>query len=288
MNTTKRSVSYIVDLIKTSLVNQYSENEIQNFIYLIFEYLLNYTKIDIHINSNETISRETEKHIYEIISDLKKYKPVQYIFGKTEFYGLPFRVSPDVLIPRQETEELVDWIIRDNKGTINQILDIGTGCGCIAVVLARELFQSVVDAMDISAKAIEIAKNNAIINEVSINFRQYDILKYDTAMAGANYDIIVSNPPYVRESEKSGLPLNILNYEPPESLFVPDNDPLVYYRAIAKFGLKYLNNKGKLYFEVNESLAKEVAEELTCSNYKKIEIKTDIAGKDRMIKACKD
>jgi len=287
MNISNKTVLDTVNLIKINLVNHYPDNEIQNFIYLIFEYLLNYTKIDLHINSNKTISLKTEKQINEIINDLKIYKPVQYIFGKTEFYGLQFRVSPDVLIPRQETEELVDWIIKDNKGNKSKILDIGTGCGCIAVVLAKALSRSVIEATDISAKAIELAKHNASMNNVSVNYRLYDILKYDTNKISTYYDIIVSNPPYIRESEKPFLPENVLNYEPRESLFVPDNDPLVFYRVIAKFGLQSLKNKGRLYFEVNEALANEVAEELKRHNYNKIEIKKDISGKDRMVKAYK-
>ena len=287
MNNSKKTISDIVSRIKINLVNHYSGNEIQNFIYLIFEYLLNYTKIDIHINSNKTISDKTEKQVNEIIDDLKRYKPVQYIFGKTEFCGLPFRVSSCVLIPRQETEELVDWLIKDNRGNKTKILDIGTGCGCIAVVLAKVLPHSVIKAIDVSSKAIELARYNAYINRVSVNFSQYDILKYKANKINADYDIIVSNPPYIRESEKSGLPENVLKYEPQESLFVPDDDPLIFYRTIAAFGLQALKEMGRLYFEVNEALANDVAEELTRHNYKKIEIKKDILGKDRMIKAFK-
>jgi len=287
MNNSNKTVSHIVNRIKINLANLYPDNEIQSFIYLIFEYLLNYTKIDIHINSNKTISRRTEKRIDEIINDLKKYKPVQYIFGKSEFYGLHFRVSPDVLIPRQETEELVDWIIKDARGNKSKILDIGTGCGCIAVALAKVMAHSVIDAMDASAKAIKLAKYNALMNEVAVNFTLYDIMKNDMEKISTDYDIIASNPPYIRESEKSALPKNVLNYEPRESLFVPDDDPLIFYRVIAEFGVHALKGGGRVYFEVNEALANEVVEELARHDYKKIEIKKDIAGKDRMVKAYK-
>jgi release factor glutamine methyltransferase len=282
-----RTVSDIVKIIKTNLSIHYSDNEIQSFIYLIFEYLLNYTKIDLHINSNATISQGTEKQINEIIKDLKNHKPVQYIFGKTEFYGLQFSVSPGVLIPRQETEELVDWIIKDEGDHAARILDIGTGCGCIAVALARFIAGASVDAIDISAEAVELAGRNALMNKVSVNFMVRDILNIEAGTLGPGYDIIVSNPPYVRESEKKALPDNVRNYEPAESLFVPDNDPLVFYRVIAEYGLQALKDEGRLYFELNENLGDEVCEELARFNYKRIGIKNDISGKKRMVRAFK-
>jgi release factor glutamine methyltransferase len=287
MNNSNKTVSNIVTRIKFNLLNHYPDNEIQNFIYLIFEHLLNYTKIDIHINSNKIISSKVENQINKIINDLKKNKPIQYIFNKTEFYGLPFRISPDTLIPRQETEELVDWIINDNKGNKYTILDIGTGCGCIAIVLARNLTSCNIEALDISKKAINMAKTNARINNASVRFFQCDILKYETKKLKRNYDIIVSNPPYIRESEKSALPGNVLYYEPQKALFVPDDDPLIFYSAIAKFGLRNLKDKGILYLEINEALAKQVTEELDKHNYEKIIIGKDINGKDRMVKAYK-
>ena len=287
MNTSKKTVSNIVAKIKLNLRDCYPDYEIQNFIYLIFEYLLNYTKIDIHNNRNKIISNKIAKQINKIINDLKKNKPIQYIFNKTEFYGLPFRVSSDTLIPRQETEELVDWIIRDNKGNKHTILDIGTGCGCIAIVLARNLTSCSIEALDISKKAINMAKINTRINNASVRFFQYDILKNETKKLKRNYDIIVSNPPYIRESEKSALPGNVLYYEPQKALFVPDDDPLMFYRAIAKFGLQNLKDKGILYLEINQALAKQVTEELAKHNYEKIIIGKDINRKDRMIKAYK-
>ncbi len=287
MKGSKKTVANIIARIKFNLLNQYPESEIQNFIYLIFEYLLNYTKIDIHLNSNLVISEKIAEEINEIVNELKKNKPIQYIFKKTEFYGLPFRLTPDTMIPRQETEELVDWIIKDNKENKFKILDIGTGCGCISVVLARNLTSCSVEALDISRKAINLAKANARINNAPVRFFRYDILNYGTRKLKRTYDIIVSNPPYIRESEKSTLPGNVLYYEPHKALFVPDNDPLIFYRAIAKFGLQNLNNKGILYLEINEALAKQVAEELEKSNYEKIIVGRDINGKDRMVKAYK-
>ncbi len=287
MKGSKKTVANIIARIKFNLLNQYPESEIQNFIYLIFEYLLNYTKIDIHLNSNLVISEKIAREINEIVNELKKNKPIQYIFKKTEFFGLPFKLTPDTMIPRQETEELVDWIIKDNKENKFKILDIGTGCGCIAVVLARNLTSCSIEALDISRKAINLAKANARINNAPVRFFRYDILKYGTRKLKRPYDIIVSNPPYIRESEKSTLPGNVLYYEPHKALFVPNNDPLIFYRAIAKFGLQNLNNKGILYLEINEALAKQVAEELDKSNYEKIIVGRDINGKDRMVKAYK-
>jgi len=289
MNNSNKTVSNIVTWIRFNLLNYYPDNEIQNFIYLIFEHLLNYTKIDIHIKSNEIISRRVEKQIYEIVNDLKNNKPIQYIFKKTEFYGLPFRVSANTMIPRQETEELVGWIIKDNQDNKSKytILDIGTGCGCIAIVLARNLTYCSIEALDISKKAINMAKTNAKMNNASVRFFRYDILEYETKKVKRNYDIIVSNPPYILESEKFTMPGNVLYYEPHKALFVPDNDPLVFYRAIAKFGLQNLKCKGILYLEINEALAKQVAEELVKHNYGNIIIGKDINGKDRIVKASK-
>ncbi|UCH14288.1 MAG: peptide chain release factor N(5)-glutamine methyltransferase [Bacteroidales bacterium] len=287
MNNSKKTVSNIVSKIKINLRDSYPDYEIQNFIYLIFEYLLNYTKIDIHNNGNKIISKKVEFQINKIINDLKKNKPIQYIFKKTEFYGLTFKVSPDTLIPRQETEELVAWIIKENIKKKCSILDIGTGCGCIAIVLARNLTSSTIEAIDISKKAINIAKTNARIHRASIKFFQYDILKYETKKLKNKYDIIVSNPPYIRESEKSAMPGNVLYYEPHKALFVPDDDPLIFYRAIAKFGLYNLKDKGILYLEINEALAQQVTEELAKHKYEKIKIGKDIRGKDRIVKACK-
>jgi release factor glutamine methyltransferase len=287
MNRSNKTLANIVARIKFNLLDQYPESEIQNFIYLIFEHLLNYTKIDIHLNTNLVISEKIEREINKIVSELKRNKPIQYIFKKTEFYGLPFMLTADTMIPRQETEELVDWIIKDNTENKYKILDIGTGCGCIAIVLARNLTSCNIEALDISKKAINLAKANARINNVSVRLFKYDILKYETKKLKRNYDIIVSNPPYIRESEKSTLPGNVLYYEPHKALFVPDNDPLIFYRAIAKFGLQNLKNKGILYLEINEALAKQVAEELDKNNYEKIIVGRDINGKDRMVKAYK-
>jgi release factor glutamine methyltransferase len=287
MKNSYRTVSDITAQIKIILSGTYPEHEIQSLIYLIFEHVLSYTKIDIYINSNKIISKSIERKIFEITNDLKKSKPVQYILGETEFYGLTFRLSSYVLIPRQETEELVNWVIKDNKGGKCRILDIGTGCGCIAVSLAKFLTNSIVEGLDISKKAVDIAKNNAKLNNVKVKFQQYDILKPEAGHFGKGYDIIVSNPPYISEYEKDGLPANVLKYEPKEALFVPDDNPLVFYRAIAGFGLQNLNDKGKLYFEINEYLADEVKEELLRYSYRKIETRKDINGKDRIVKATK-
>ena len=288
MNDAYRTVSDIIAYIKSVLSGSYTDTELQSIIYIIFEHLLNYTKIDLHVNSNKTISKNAREKIFEITNDLKKNKPVQYILGKTEFYGLTFRLSSDVLIPRQETEELVCWIIRDNAGKKLKILDIGTGCGCIAVSLAKFIVDADVEALDISKKAIDLAGYNARNNNVRVKYHLHDILNNEPGNNLTGYDIIVSNPPYITENEKSVLPANVLDYEPQQALFVPDENPLVFYRAIANFGLQNLNSKGKIYFEINEYLADEVAEVLLGHRYRNIEVRKDINGKNRMVKADKE
>lgn len=285
MNETHKTISDIVAYIKDRLLNSYPEQEIENFIYLIFEHLLSYTKIDIHIHRDNIISNSFKKQIFEITNDLKKNKPIQYIFGKTEFFGLPFRISSDVMIPRQETEELVNWIIKENTEENTKILDIGTGCGCIAIALAKFMNNPVIEALDISKKAVELAESNAQLNKVSLRLYIYDILQRRKNQMQIKYDIIVSNPPYVRESEKSILQENVINYEPHEALFVPDHDPLLFYTAIAKFGLRNLSERGMIYFEINELLTNQVEKKLYKYGYKRVEVKKDINGKDRMVKA---
>jgi release factor glutamine methyltransferase len=288
MNEIYKTISDIVAYIKDKLLNSYPEHEIENLIYLIFEHLLNYTKIDIYIHRDKTISNSIQNQIFEITSDLKKNKPIQYIIGKTEFFGLTFKISSDVMIPRQETEELVTWIIKENIKRNTKILDIGTGCGCIAIALKKFLNGSTVEALDISKKAVKLAERNAQLNKVSVRFFNYNILKFEKKQMQMKYDIIVSNPPYIRESEKSILQANVLDYEPQEALFVPDNDPLKFYIAIAKFGLHSLSERGMIYFEINEFLANQVKTELIQYGYKRVEVRKDINNKDRMVKAYKN
>ncbi len=264
----------------------YPESEIRNIGYLVAEQLLNYSKIDFHLKDQEPISPETAEKFKQTLTRLKNWEPVQYITGLTEFYGLPFRVDRRVLIPRPETEELVEWIIRENSGRETGILDIGTGSGCIAVTLAKNLPQARVMACDISEGALALAGVNAEINRAPVRFFATDVLNGNLQVPG-KMDVIVSNPPYVRHAEKPLMRRNVLDYEPQHALFVPDDNPLVFYRSIALLGRKYLHDGGKLFMEINEQFPAELTRLLENTGYYGIEVRKDLAGKPRMIKGIK-
>jgi release factor glutamine methyltransferase len=232
-----------------------------------------------------------------VLSELKKEKPIQYILGETEFYGLPFLVNENTLIPRPETEELVEWIIKSTKYEIQstklRILDIGTGSGCIAISLAKNFPNAEVSAIDVSEKALATAKKNAEINKVEVDFINVDILKINDLVElptsnfqlPTQFDIIVSNPPYVRNLEKAEIKSNVLEYEPHLALFVEDTDALLFYRKIAQLAQQNLSENGKLFFEINQYLGKETVELLEDLGFKNIELKKDIYGNDRMIRS---
>jgi release factor glutamine methyltransferase len=281
-----RTLSDAMNIFRLQLSGYYPDDEIRNLYYLASEHLLNYSKIDIHLKGHEAISNETlEKFIY-ILNRLRNWEPIQYILGDTEFYGLPFRVDNRVLIPRPETEELVEWIIREEIGRSSDILDIGTGSGCIAVSLAVNLPGANVSAFDISEDALVVARLNAQTNRTRVNFFRFDLLS-DKALLPAKYQVMVSNPPYVRELEKAFMRNNVLDYEPDIALFVPDNDPLRYYRSIALFGRKYLQDGGFLYLEINENFPHEMVRLLESAGFYGMEIRMDLNGKARMVRARK-
>jgi len=284
--TTRITLSDILGEFKTELRDMYPENEIRNIGYLVAEQLLNYSKIDFHLKDKELISPETAEKFKQILIRLKNWEPVQYILGATEFYGLPFRVDRRALIPRPETEELAEWIIRENGGKTTSILDIGTGSGCIAVTLAKNLPLARVSACDISDEALVLAGINAEINRTPIRFFHMDVLNGNVPVP-ERVDVIVSNPPYVRHEEKSLMRRNVLDFEPERALFVPDENPLVFYRSIALMGRKYLNDGGKLYLEINEQFPAELTRLLENTGYYGIEVRKDMAGKPRMIKGIK-
>lgn len=215
------------------------------------------------------------------LADLREGKPVQYVLGSTVFYGLPFKVGPAVLIPRPETEELVEWIIEQVKSQPVKILDIGTGSGCIAVTLKKHLALSSVYALDVSAEAIEMAAGNAALNEVVVEFIFSDIRGY---VSSEKFDVIVSNPPYITQHEKLDMHENVLAHEPHLALFVSNENPLLFYKAIADFALSNLNKDGLLFFEINEYLGQETVEMLSDKSFINIELKKDMQGKDRMIR----
>ena len=272
-----------------SLEDLYSIEELQSIFYLLAEKLLHLSRIDITLQLDNTLTSDEEINFNQAIDRLKIYEPVQYILGETEFFGYPFLVNKQVLIPRPETEELVSWIIEDVDKKETTILDIGTGSGCIAISLAKKLNNAVVSAIDISNKAIEVAKKNALINNVNVEYSSVDVLNFKDKLVlqdkwKSKFDIIVSNPPYVRMQEKKLMQLNVIDYEPDIALFVEDDDPLLFYRRISELSRQYLKHNGTLYLEINEYLGVEMEKMLNEAGFKHVELKKDMFGKNRMIK----
>lgn len=267
-----------------TLLGYYPETEITSFFNLLSEQILKMKRIDVSQSLYQVISGKKFDKFEIAIIRLQKYEPIQYIIGETEFYGLVFKVTPSVLIPRPETEELVDWIIEEQKGS-NQIsiLDIGTGSGCIAITLAKQLPKAKVYALDVSEDALKIAKHNAINNNVEIEFIEADVL--DWKFDDLEFNIIVSNPPYVRELEKETMSANVLDHEPHLALFVKDDDALLFYRKISEISKDLLKPKGQLFYEINENLGEDTAQLLSDCGFDNIELKQDVFDKNRMIKA---
>ncbi len=268
-----------------SLKNIQDEQEIESFFFILTEYLHNLKRVDVALNPNFKLSDAEVEKWNKILSELQQEKPIQYITGEAWFYGLRFEVNENTLIPRPETEELVEWILNSpiikHPSPIN-ILDIGTGTGCIPISIKTNLSQANVSAIDVSEKALEVAKRNAVSNKVDISFIQADILEVEDL--NQHFDIIVSNPPYVRNLEKQEIKKNVLDYEPHLALFVEDTDALLFYRKIAQLALKNLSPNGLLFFEINQYLGKETVELLENLGFKNIELKKDIYGNNRMIK----
>ncbi len=271
----------------TQLQGMYDKEEIHSFFYLLCDSFLNYRRFDVSMNHDRLLSKPTMARFDSALARLQAREPIQYILGCTEFYGLPFQVNKYTLIPRPETEELVDWILShfQNQDAVLDILDIGTGSGCIAVALAKNLPRASISALDISHKAIALAKENAINNQVSVSFSDQDIL--DTKSLEKKYDVIVSNPPYVRQQEKKAMHTNVLAYEPSNALFVSNEDPLLFYRKIAQLAKVSLKANGWLYFEINEYLSLEMESLLDEIGFMNIEIKNDFRAVPRMIKCQK-
>ena len=265
----------------------YDAGEAESFFYLILEEKHKLKRIDLALQP-DLVFLEEEIVVWNLILEqLKQEIPVQYLLGKTSFYGLDFEVNANVLIPRSETEELVDWIIKDatvsRKDKNLKILDIGTGSGCIAISLAKNLPNATVFAIDVSEKALATAKINAKNNSVNVTFINQNIL--ETEDLQQQFDIIVSNPPYVRHLEKEEIKKNVLDNEPHLALFVEDNDALIFYKKIAELAQKNGSENGQLYFEINQYLGKEMVDLLEKMNFKNIELRKDIYGNDRMTKA---
>ncbi len=271
--------------IRKELSDFYNENEIRSFTKLIFEDIFNISFVNLLANEKKRINKNQVKLLKKTTLRLKKFEPIQYIIGQSEFYGLKFIVNKNVLIPRPETEELVDLIINENNKKSNlQILDVGTGSGCIAVSLSKNLKTSNIYAIDIDLKALNIASKNSKLNNTKISVFQTDILSAKNNFTSEKFDIIVSNPPYVTHSEKKYMEQNVLKYEPELALFVNDNSPIIFYIAIAKFAKKNLTKNGKLYFEINEQFGKEIVKMLISEDFSDVQILKDIYGKNRIIK----
>lgn len=271
--------------IKHSLAGIFSVAEIRSFTKIIFTEVFHLKMLDVYMGKDINLSANQLKELDEILARLKKHEPIQYVLGFTEFYGLTFQVTPSVLIPRPETEELVSLIIEENFGSPIRILDIGTGSGCIAITLSRNLPQAQVCSWDVSAEALQVARENNQRLEASVVFRQVNVLDYQ--FGDEQFDVIVSNPPYVTLSEKSEMEANVLQWEPHLALFVPDEDPLLFYRKIAEMGLQMLAAGGKLYFEINQAFGTETADLLLALGYCEVKVIKDISGRDRIVKAIK-
>lgn len=277
----------------SELLGYYPDTEITSFFCILSEHILKLKRIDIALNLYQVVSGKKYDKFQVAVERLKKYEPIQYITGETEFYGLPFKVNNDVLIPRPETEELVSLVLKNIKNQKENsktysILDIGTGSGCIAISLAKNLSNAKVYALDVCTEALQVAKQNAKLNEVDITFIKADVLNessWNLEFKDLKFDGIVSNPPYVRHSEKAEIKSNVLDNEPHLALFVEDDDALQFYKAIVQFAVNNLSKNGLLFFEINEYLGDEMNQLLQEHNFSNIELKKDMFGKDRMIKA---
>ena len=276
----------------------YGKDEVGSFFFLSIGHFLNLPRFQLVLQPEFTITKAEYDVFFKTLEDLKQEKPIQYILGETEFYGLPFKVNENVLIPRPETEELVDLIIKSqtersrnaNSTKKFKFLDIGTGSGCIAVSIAKYLPNAKVYALDVSEKALKVAKANAELNNVEITFIEADMLNestWDLEFKALDFDTIVSNPPYVRQLEKAEIQRNVLDNEPHLALFVEDNNPLKFYKAIRDFAVANLKQNGHLYFEINQYLGEETKVLLSDANFENVELLKDLNGNQRMLKGTK-
>lgn len=276
------SVTAIALLFRQELLSIYEPREVESFISLAFDEVLAFDKVDIFMKGDTAIPDQLTTRFFSILEGLKSQQPIQYILGKMVFYGLPIRVNSSVLIPRPETEELVHWILEEDFKSRCTVLDLGTGSGCIAIALKDNLRQAQVYGLDNSIAPLNLAQHNAKANNLNINFFQFDILEQES-LGFMKFDLMVSNPPYVRLSEKESMLPNVLDFEPEAALFVPDDEPLIYYRKIVELALGHLNKNGKLYFEINENFGHEVVQLMKDQGFTNVVLKKDFNGKDRMV-----
>lgn len=273
----------IVYYIKQRLHGYYPDSEIVSIAKLLLTQVFGMSVIELYAGKDNSFSANEQKQLDDILIRLQKYEPVQYIIGVEDFYGLTFEVDPNVLIPRPETEELIDWIVQENKSAGLRVLDVGTGSGCIAVSLAKNLEDAEVTAWDISEGALQVAARNCRRNGVDVRLEQKDILQLSSS--DRQFDVIVSNPPYIAMKEKADMEANVLDWEPGLALFVPDEKPLLFYRKISELGLEMLKPGGRLFFEINRAYGKQVVQMMSALGYRNVELKKDISQNDRMIKA---
>ena len=282
-----KTIQDVFAVFKQTLNGVYDANETEALTLLVVNEISALSKAQIKAFPEKEITVEQVESLNKILTRLQTGEPVQYILGHTEFYGLPFNVNISVLIPRPETEELVEWVLTSVGScqlAVSNILDIGTGSGCIAISLKKNLQNTLVSAIDISTGALETAKQNADLNKVKVDFIQDDILNFKLEI-DSKFNIIVSNPPYVTLYDKTQMHTNVTDFEPHSALFVPEDDPLIFYKAIADFALNHLTEKGLLFLEINESLGKETVELLESKGFKNVELRKDMSGRDRMVRA---
>ena len=274
----------LVNEIRDALRENYPDTEALALAKMLLVEGLGFSTLELYGGKDKEISGKHRDVLDEMIRRLQKNEPVQYIIGMETFCGLTFEVNPNVLIPRPETRELVEWIVEDcQSGGVCRMLDVGTGSGCIAISLAKMLGQAEVEAWDVSEDALQVARRNGARNRVDVLFRQRDVL--EDVPPGMKYDVIVSNPPYIAEKEKRHMDRNVLEWEPSIALFVPDEDVLLFYRRIAQLGRSMLKEGGALYYEINQAYGQETVKMLLSMGYQSVELRKDAWGNDRMIKA---
>ena len=275
-------------VLTKELATIYDNGELKNIIDLVLEYITNMPRMEQVKSKLAYLTCTQLETIDEITERLKRNEPVQYVLGEAWFAGLKFKVNKNVLIPRPETEELVDWVVRESqksKVKSQNILDVGTGSGCIPITIKKKLPQANVSAIDICSEALFIATENAIEHNAEVEFILLDFLDEEKWAALGQFDIIVSNPPYIKQSEKDAMHVRVKEFEPHQALFVPDNDALLFYRKLSGFSLKHLKPGGSLFVEINETLGNAVVNLFRSAEFTDIELKKDMQGKDRMIRA---
>ena len=281
MSGSEYKIKDLLAFTKKELNSVYSEGEIKSLIPLIFKHIFDYSNLEIYLNNQIKSSGVKIRKYKEAVEQLKNEVPIQYITGKAEFLNIDLDIKPGIFIPRPETEEMVQHVIKHSHKKEPKIMDIGTGSGNIAISLAKNIEGSIVEAIDISEEALKIASGNAKKNLVDVNFFKMDILEHYNFRIKKKYDIIISNPPYVKESEKPEMSKIVLSNEPEKAIFVPDKDPLIFYKAIVEFAVTHLKSKGWIYLEINEEHALETSSLL--KKFKNVSVIKDINGKDRMV-----